>query len=218
MDPDPGSGDPGTTANAHADDTSNYDDHDSTESAAQCFTARPHQYRGGPSGALHPMIRDANFADIPAMGRLLRAGHERSKYAGRVKIVEKSLEQMLVGLVAAQKQNGPQASFIQVVEHDGEVIGFMAGSLNRVYNIGDKLCAADLYLVNDGKRLKDTLALIDNYIEWARSNPKVIEIGLSWSDALPNAADIASIYQRKGAHKVGEQFAVPLDLKIEIAA
>lgn len=164
------------------------------------------------------MIRDAIFVDIPPLMALLRSSHERSKYAGRVKLVEKAMEQLLVGLVAGQRQHGPQSSFIQVVEHDEKIVGFMAGSLNRVYNIGDKLCAADLFLVNEGKNLKDTLALIDGYIKWAKSNPKVIEIGLSWSDALPNAEDIANIYRRKGAHRVGEQFEIPLDLENEAAA
>jgi thiamine kinase-like enzyme len=123
-----------------------------------------------------------------------------------------------MAMVAGQRQNGPQASFVKVIEKGDEVVGFIAGVLNRVYNIGEKLCASDVFLVNEGKSLKDTLQLIDLYIEWARSNPKVIEVGLSWSDALPNARDIASIYRRKGAHLVGEQYEIRLDVGAERAA
>jgi hypothetical protein len=164
------------------------------------------------------MIRDAKFADIPAMAKLLTAMHSRTKYASRSGINEKALDQMLMGLVAGQKQNGPGASFVQVVETDGEVVGFMAGHLNRIYNIGDKLCAADLFLTNDSKNIRDTLSIVDNYIAWAKKNPKVIEVGLSWSDALPNAKDIANIYKRRGAVLVGEQYEIRLDAQFEEAA
>lgn len=164
------------------------------------------------------MIRPATFGDIPAMSRLLMNSHERSKYARRTGISTKAMEQMLLALVAAQKQCGPQAAYVQVATRGDEVVGFMAGVLNRVYNIGEKLVANDVFLVNESRSLKDTLALIDGYIDWARSNPKVIEVGLSWSDALPNARDIASIYRRKGAHSVGEQFEIRLDARERVAA
>lgn len=158
------------------------------------------------------MIREAIFSDIPAMAKLLKQSHVRSKYATRCGVSDKAIDQLLISLIHGQKQNGPCASFVQVVEYEGEVVGFIAAALSRIYNIGDKLCAAEIFLINESKRLKDTLALIDNYISWAKSNPKVIEVGLSWSDALPNAEDIANIYRRKGADKVGEQFAIRVDL------
>lgn len=164
------------------------------------------------------MIRDAKFSDIPAMAKLLMEMHSRSKYAERTGVNSKAVDQMLMGLIAGQKQNGPGASFVQVCEDEENVVGFMAAALNRIYNIGDKLCAADLFLVNNSKNIRDTLALIDNYIVWAKSNPKVIEVGLSWSDALPNARDIANIYKRKGAMLVGEQYEVRLDLPEVVAA
>lgn len=165
------------------------------------------------------MIRDALFSDIPALMGLMRASHARSKYAGLgVSLVEKAMDQMFMGLVAGQKQNGPQASFLQVVNRDGKVVGFMAGSLNRIYNVGDKLGANDVFLINEGRHLKDALQLIDNYIAWARSNPKVIEIGLSWSDAIPHAKSIADIYRSKGATLVGEQFEIRVDIPFEVAA
>ena len=158
------------------------------------------------------MIRTATFSDIPAMGNLLKASHARSKYAGRCGVNDKAIEQTLMAMVAGQNQQGPGATFAHVVEDEGKVVGFMAGVLSRIYNIGEKLCAADVFLVNENKNLKDTLKLIDDYISWAKRNPKVIEIGLSWSDALPNGGDIANIYTRKGATKVGEQFSIRVDL------
>lgn len=164
------------------------------------------------------MIRDAIFSDIPALMAIMEDSLQRSKYAGRGHIVQKASEQMFTSMIAAQKQNGPGASFVQVVEKEGKVVGFMAGVLNRVYNIFDKLCAADVFLVNHSGAIKDTLSLIDNYIAWAKRNPKVIEIGLSWSDAIPHSSEIANIYRRKGGHRVGEQFEIRVDMASEEAA
>ena len=163
-------------------------------------------------------MRPARFSDIPALLKLLRSSHERSKYAGRTDLHEKAMEQMLTGLVAGQTQQGVGATYLQVAETDGKVTGFVAGMLNRVYNIGTKLVANDLFLVNEAGSLKTTMALIDGYIAWARANPKVIEVGLSWSDALPGANIIADIYRRKGAHMVGEQYEIRLDVAKEEAA
>jgi hypothetical protein len=157
------------------------------------------------------MIRDAKFADIPAMAKLLKGSHMRSKYNGRCGVSDKALEQLLTGSVAGQRQNGPGATFCQVVEEDGEIVGLMIGSLSRVYNIGDKLVSSDLFLVNKGKS-GNGFKLMDNYICWARSNPKVIEVGLSWSNSIPGADSLANIYRRKGAKLVGEQYSYAVDL------
>ncbi len=165
------------------------------------------------------MIRPAKFSDAPAMATMLVASHQRSKYAGRCGVSEKAAEEILCALVAGQNATGLAATFVEVVEDDnGSVTGFMAGATSRIYNIGDRYCASDIFLINENKNLKETLKLIDDYIAWARSNPKVIEVGLSWSDALPNASDIANIYSRKGATKVGEQFSIRIDLQEAEAA
>ncbi len=161
------------------------------------------------------MIRAGTFTDIPALAKLVRASHERSKYAGRTGINDKALETMLMGLVAGQNQSGPQSTHVSVYEKAGEVTGFVAGSLSRVYSIGEKLVASDHFLINEKASLTTTMRLLDAYIDWARNNPKVIEIGLSWSDALPGAEAVAQLYKRKGFHKVGEQFEIRLDLAAE---
>lgn len=149
------------------------------------------------------------------MAKLLQRSLERSKYAGRLKLHDKSVDAVFTSMVAGQNQKGPGATYAMVAVKDGKVVGFMAGSLNRVYGVGDKLVATDNYLINSGTNISDTLKLIDGYIQWAKSNPKVIEIGLSWTDATPGADAVASIYKRKGFYKVGEQYEVRLDVQPE---
>lgn len=167
------------------------------------------------------MIRDARFSDIPALTKLLRWAHRTSKYATRTQLHDKSIEELLLGLIAGQKQNGPGATYLKVICHDetGEVVGFMAGMLNRVYNIATKLAASDLFLINtNGAYRADMLGLIDGYVEWAKSNPKVIEIGLSWSDAITDGQSLARLYRRKGFKLVGEQYELRTDDALEEAA
>lgn len=156
------------------------------------------------------MIRPAKFADAPALERLIRSQHAQSKYAHRCGINDKALSQLVLGLVAGMTQNGPQATHLSVSVEDGKVVGFIAGTLSRIYNIGDKLAASDLFLVNEG-RATASLKLVDGYIAWARANPKVLEIGLSWTDALPGAERIAALAARKGFTRTGEIFAMQLD-------
>lgn len=166
------------------------------------------------------MIRPAKFSDIPALKKLLRATHRASKYALRMELHDKAMEDMLMALVAGQNQHGPGATYLAVIEASGsEVVGFMAGSLNRVYGIGDKLVATDNFLItNHRAKTSDFLKLIDGYTAWAKANPKVIEIGLSWTDAMHRGEALARLYQRKGFSLVGEQYELRLDLDLEEAA
>jgi hypothetical protein len=165
------------------------------------------------------MIRPGRFTDQPAIEALLRGAHARSKYAGRVAIHDKALSQTVLGAIAAMTQNGPQASHVAVAERGGEVVGVIIGALDRVYHIGEKLSANDIFFVVGEKgSFGDSLYLADSYIAWARSNPKVIEIMLSWSDAIPGGEKIAALAKRKAFIKTGEMFEMRLDQPAAVAA
>lgn len=164
------------------------------------------------------MIRPARFQDQPQIEGLIRRRHAASKYAGRVGISDKALGALVLSAIAGMNQNGPQGSHVAVAEHRGRLSACIIGVFDRVYHIGDKLSANDLYLINEGKRAGDTLALIDSYVAWGTANRKCIEIMLSWSDTLPGAARIAPLYARKGFVKSGEMFEMRLDAPAQEAA
>lgn len=130
----------------------------------------------------------------------------------------KALTEMLTGLIAAQNQNGPGATFLVVSVKMGKVVGFMAGTLCRIYNILDGLAATDLFLINDDKNPGDTRAMIDAYLDWAEANPKVLEIGLSWSDTMPRGEEVANLYKRRGFIKTGETYTFRVDKEVRAAA
>jgi len=165
------------------------------------------------------VIRPATFLDIGVLTAMLHEMYARSKYAGRVAIKPKLAEQTLMAMVAGQGQHGPQGSFLHIAEQDGKPAGFMAGVLQPIYFIGDKLEAQDAFLyARDGAKASVTLRLIDAYIEWALGNRRVIEIKLSWNDTLPGAERIAAVYQRKGFERIGEIYEMRVDTAQGVAA
>jgi hypothetical protein len=164
------------------------------------------------------MIRKATFHDAPAIMALIRQQHERSKYAGRCRIAEPHLQHLVTAMIAQQGQIGPQGSLVLVAETTGEPVAFIAGVLDRIYQIGAKLCAQDLFFVNEGGSVGDTLKLLDGYIAWARDIRAVLEIRLSWTDTLPGAEQVAKLYGRKGFAKCGEIYEMTTDVAAVEAA
>jgi hypothetical protein len=156
------------------------------------------------------MIRPARHQDVPAIERLIRRQHAASKYAGRCGIAPKALTAYVEGAIASINARGPSATHLAVIERGEEVRGFIMGVLSRIYQVGDKLEANDLFFVNEGLP-SDSFKLLDSYIAWARSHRPVIEIKLSWTDTLPGAGRVAELYRRKCFVKVGEIFEMRLD-------
>jgi hypothetical protein len=156
------------------------------------------------------MIRAVKPTDIKAIEGLIRRQHATSKYAGRVRISDKALDQLMVHLFAGQAQPSVGATHISVAVRDGKVVGFIAGILQRVYLIGDKLEATDVFFVNEGSAA-DTFALADAYLNWATGNRKVLEVRMSWTDSIPGASRVTALFQRKGLRKSGEVWSLSTD-------
>lgn len=157
------------------------------------------------------MIRKATYQDAPAIMAMVREQHSRSKYAERCRIAEPALQHLVSALIAQQGQIGPQGSCVFVAENTGEPVAFIAGVLDRVYSIGAKLKAQDLFFVNERGTVGDTMRLLDAYVGWARAIRAVLEISVSWTDTLPGAERVAKLYARKGFVKSGEVFEIATD-------
>jgi RimJ/RimL family protein N-acetyltransferase len=153
------------------------------------------------------MIRPATFSEIPRLVDLLEEMCAESKYAGRVNVDRRAAGALLQQCVTRHNGKHEGGAWVMVDDRDGIAEGFMVGLLDRVYHIGDKLSAKDIYL-HATKRAgqASALRLFRSYVDWAASNPKVIEINGSWTDALPGAERIALVYQKLGFRKCGEIF------------
>lgn len=146
------------------------------------------------------MIRPGKSTDAFALADLLIERHPDTRYAGKVDIVPEVARKMFAA--AAQRHGGTNdgATFLMVHTDTHDIIdAFILGGLQRVYGIGDMLAACDIYLI--GRKNCDPRAmreLISSYVAWAEDNPKVHEIGLSWSDTIPGNEAIMEYYMRSG--------------------
>ena len=155
------------------------------------------------------MIRAAKFVDIPRMVELLCLAHAASKYAGRVPVSQSAAHTLLQQAVTRHGGQHAGGALVMVAEVDGEVQGLMVGALTRVYEIGEKLQANDLFLfVTPAAGKTDASRLLDAYIEWADANPKVDreDVKLSYTDALPGGERVEAMYAKKGFRRCGAIF------------
>lgn len=160
------------------------------------------------------MIRAAALSDVEAIKGLIVRAHARSKYVGRGDIAPKAMENLLLALIAGQNGKGLAATHVSVAVRGGKVVGFIAASTARIYGVLDVMGTNDHFLINEGGYATDTLGMVDAYIAWARGDRRVVEIGLSWSDAIPGAERLAAVFGRKGMVKIGEQFALAADMGV----
>lgn len=152
------------------------------------------------------MIRPARFADIPRLVDLLCMAHAASKYADRVGVSRKAAQALLQQAVQRHGGQHEGGSLVMVHERGGDLEGLFVGVLDRVYHIGDKLQANDMYLFVTPKAAKLAASrLLDAYVAWADGNPKVDreDVKLSFTNALPGAERVESLYEKKGFRRCG---------------
>lgn len=125
------------------------------------------------------MIRDAKYVDIQAITLFLQEGYSRSHYAksGVVNVDVNETKRLLGAGLGRHGHKGIGACWLQVADNNGSIDGLMYATLVRVYSIGDKLMATDLFwATNDRARPTDAAILMKNMVNWAKSCPMVIEV------------------------------------------
>ena len=129
------------------------------------------------------MIRNAKFADIHAICRFLLWCHSQSHYAktGTVGVDLEETKRLVGSAISRHGHKTGGGCWVQVAEGiDGNIDGLMLATLQRVYSIGDKLMATDLFwAVNEHAAHGDAFALMRNMIAWAQSCPLVVEVHIA---------------------------------------
>lgn len=141
------------------------------------------------------MIRDAKFIDIHGMTRFLQECHARSHYAkdGIVNVDVGETKRLLGAGLGRHGHKGIGACWLQVAENDGNIDGLMYATLHRVYAIGDKLMASDLFwAVNDHAQPTDAVMLLKNMLAWARTCPLVVEVHMAASYVISDRPEATS--------------------------
>ena len=154
------------------------------------------------------MIRPAKHQDIPRCRAILRGMGERSDYAGtRCGFDEQEATRLLVHAV---QQHGAGA-FFEVAEHGGEVEALIVGILSRVYCIGTKLRASDLFWVaTDNANPRHAKKLMKNMIAWARTNPDVVEVYCGATAVVQDPDRAGRILESLGMKHYGAIYRLPV--------
>lgn len=150
-------------------------------------------------------IRPARMIEAFALVELLREQYVRSRYVGVTELDPTFARRLLAQAIQRHGQTTDGGTLVNVIEgEDGAIAAFMVGVLNRIYHVGTDLCAQDMFLVaGEGAPALAAPKLLSAYIQWAGGNPRVREINLSHTDALPEGERMGPLYERIGFTRCG---------------
>jgi len=153
------------------------------------------------------MIRPAKFADIPAMARLLDEMFQQSIYVGHDEPDMKVAKGLLMHALQRHGSPGYSGTNVMVADAGGTVEAMLVGVTDRVYHIGHLMTATDLYYYASPRAgARAAIELIDNFLDWAESNPKVVEICLGATNAVGDYNRTEVLYRRKGLEQMGVMY------------
>lgn len=153
------------------------------------------------------MIRRAKFEDIPAMAGLLTEMFQQSIYVGYDEPDIKVAKGLLMQAIQRHGSPGYSGTNVMVGETDGGVEAMLVGVTDRVYHIGHLMTATDIYFYASPRAgARDAVALIDNFLDWAEGNSKVVEICLGATNAVGDYHRTELLYRRKGLSQTGVMY------------
>lgn len=155
------------------------------------------------------MIRDAKFADIPAIVSLLGMAYLKTHYAasGIAGIDIPEAKRLLVNSIQRHGGKNGGATWVQVAEHGGAITGLMLATLTRVYSIGDRLMATDLFWLSSPEAdPRDAERLMRAMIDWARQSPHVVEINCGTTAIMNDPEAAGLMLKRIGLSQYGNMY------------
>lgn len=149
-------------------------------------------------------VRPARFGDIPALYALMEEMHGRSIYRDVDEIDERECKRLFMGCIQRHGQTNEGGCLVLVAERDGKVEGFIIGMLDRLYHVGRKLVATDLFFyVSERGDPRDAGRLLDEMIAWAAGAKNVVAIRPGITDAIDPDCRARALYERRGFRKAG---------------
>lgn len=155
------------------------------------------------------MVRGALFADIPAIVMVLQEAYLRTHYAksGLADMDRAEAKRLLVTSIQRHGGSNGGSTWVQVSETNGVVTGFILGTLTRVYSIGNRLMATDLFwLTSPGADPLDAARLMRGMIEWASSVQHCVEINCGTTAIMNDPGGAGKMLERLGMAKYGNLY------------
>ena len=150
-----------------------------------------------------PMIRPAKFNDIPVIVSLMIDGWSRSNLKDIDTIDVKEAKAVIMATIQRHTpkylREGGGCVFIT---DDGH--GFIMGVIDRLYHVGTRLCAQDIFFYADPDCGGwDKVGLLDAYVEWALTIPNLAVIRNGITDIITDTDRVQELYERHGFTKSG---------------
>lgn len=146
------------------------------------------------------MIREAKYADVMALVALLQDAHRLSKYAALGDVDAAEAKRLLAAGIQRHGGQHDGSTLVLVAEDaDKRLCGLFYALLQRVYHIGDKLEATDVFFyLADGSDPRDARRFLDAFESWAQGNPKVILLKNGVTDLMGDYTRAARMVERRG--------------------
>jgi glutathione synthase/RimK-type ligase-like ATP-grasp enzyme len=129
-------------------------------------------------------IRKATFSDIPALARLMREAHARSRYQDVASFSEQRAKALLMNAIQRDGGQSEGSTFVAVSDAHG-IDAFVIGMLQSVYMLSDDLEATDLFwYAKEGAAATSAKRVLRAMHRWAASCPKVVMIRQANTDAI----------------------------------
>lgn len=152
-------------------------------------------------------FRAGRATDAPELAELVTTRLPDTRFKGLTEVHPDVARKLFAQAAFRHGHTKDGATWLQVAESERGIEAFILAGLSRIYLVGTKLCAQDMFLL--GRKDCSPLALdhlIAGYVDWASGCPDVVDIHLSWSDALDTGSRFGSVFQRKGFVLCGENY------------
>lgn len=158
-------------------------------------------------------VRAAQFVDIPSIVKIMERAHARSRYGRVTTFDEVEAKQLLVRCIQRHGQQNYMGSLVMVSVRANQVAGFCIGILDQVYPCLKELKATDLLFIfeEEGADPNDAQKMLLALTEWARNNPKVVEVVLGVTDAISSWRRVGKLYERAGLERCGAFYRTSFD-------
>lgn len=150
------------------------------------------------------MIREAKLADIFRLVEVLQEAHERSVYKDRCGVDVNEAKRLLAQAILRHGHRNLGGCLVFVAETDGVVEGLLLATLLRIYEIGDRLMATDVFFVTSERAdPRDAGRLLAAMESWAEFNPKAVEVRVGMTGVVGDWRRLAKHYERRGYQPFG---------------
>lgn len=145
------------------------------------------------------MMSNLRIGNIPDMDAICDLGRELladSVYSG-LKADDQRFRTFVAGLMGLQT-----ATVLVVVDDDDKPQGFLIGMIDDLFFSRSRYGTDLAFYIREGYRYAAP-AMINKFIEWAKSKPRVKYIQLGISSGTGNPERIGRMYEKLGLKRVG---------------